>query len=140
MSTTLTIPADVIPDVREGVFCLLGDAAEGIMHALERRDREHHPEWFRADRDQLSAVFALLDLIGWSADREPLDVQLDLAEHGATLKDAIEGFLPLLEDLYLQAAAGDSRPAQEGRRSRKEAIATRLARLGELLAAERGDG
>jgi hypothetical protein len=35
LSTTLKIPADVIADVREGLFGLLGDAAEGIMHSLE---------------------------------------------------------------------------------------------------------
>jgi hypothetical protein len=40
MSTTLTIPADVIPDVREGLYGLLGSAADRIGGDLVHPDRD----------------------------------------------------------------------------------------------------
>ena len=43
MSTTVTIPANVVPDVHEGVFCLMGDAIQEIGGALIQRERELHP-------------------------------------------------------------------------------------------------
>jgi hypothetical protein len=129
--TKLTIPSVVLPDVREGLLCLLGDATESIMHTLEQPEREYHPEWFHDDRRLLTHVLALLDLVGWDAGREPSDVQLDLAEHGPTLKDALEGYLPLLQERTDQQ---DRRRAEEGMQPAKDDTAKRLAVAGELIA------
>jgi hypothetical protein len=127
LSTTLTIPAEVVQDVREGLFGLLGDAAEGIMHSLEQRDRDHHVESFKADRRQLGQVFALLDLVGWTTDSEPRAVAVDLGEHGQTLKEAVDGWLPLLEDQEAEVDVNDKRRAEEGKPPRKQEILGRLA-------------
>jgi hypothetical protein len=125
LSPTLTIPAGVIADVREGLFCLLGGAAEAILQTLEQPDREYHPDWFHEDRRLLGQVLALLDVIGWDASREPADVQVNVPEHSATLKDAVEGYLPLLED---RVADADAR-ASEGRQVPHDDPARRLSAL-----------
>lgn len=139
LSTTLTIPAHVIADVREGLFGLLGDAAEGIMHSLEQPDRDYHVESFAADRALLGHVFALLDLIRWSTDSQPRAVDVDLGEHGPTLKEAVDGWLPLLEDQEAEADVNDRRRAQEGKPPRMEEIIRRLVACRDFAAVvERG--
>jgi hypothetical protein len=74
----LTIPAKLISDVRASLFSLMGDAVEGIDLTLIQPDRELYPEWFEVERRQLEDVFALLDLIGWPANGESREVEVDL--------------------------------------------------------------
>lgn len=47
MSTTLTIPAEIVPDVREALFSLMGDATEQLDRALIRPGRELHRSGLR---------------------------------------------------------------------------------------------
>jgi hypothetical protein len=115
MSTTLTIPANVIPDVREGLFCLMGDATQEIDGALIQPERELYPEWFEKDRRRLEDVFALLDLIGWAVDGESREVEVDLREHGRSLKEAVDGYLLLLADQEEEADA--TTPGEQSRAS-----------------------
>jgi hypothetical protein len=125
MSVNLTIPAELIPDVREGLFSLLGDAAEAILHALEQPESQRRREWFAADREQLRCVFALLDLTGWDAAPEAGAVPVDLREHGGTLRHALDGYLPLLEDQEREADLNDRRRAAEGKAPRRAEIVSR---------------
>jgi hypothetical protein len=134
MSTTLTIPAGVLADVRESLLCLMGDATNAIRHALERRAREHHPERFDAGRQQLEQVFALLDLVGWDATGEPHEVEIDLDEYGRTLKEALDGYVPILEDQEKEAAINDKRRTEEGKPPRTEEIVNRLVGLRKFVA------
>ena len=128
MSTTLTIPANVVPDVRESLFCLMGDAIQEIGDALIRREGELHPEWFKGDRRCLEDLFALLDLVGWSAGGERREVEIDAREFGRPLKEAIDGCLPLLADQEGEADANDAWRAEQGRPPRRdEIIASALA-------------
>jgi hypothetical protein len=122
MSTTLTIPAEVIADVREALFCLLGDATQGIDQALIHPDRDLHPERFADHRKQLGCVFALLDLVGWAAGEDSRDVEIDVRDHGSTLKEALVEYLPLLEDQEAEADANDRSRAEQGKPPRKEEI------------------
>jgi hypothetical protein len=133
MSTTLTIPANVLPDVRESLFCLLGDAAEAISHPLEQPGHEYHPEWFDAGRRQLGQVFALLDLIGWDAARAPRQIHVDLHEHRQTLQQALDGYKPVLEDQEREADANDQHRRKEGKPPRKQEIIARLVALREFI-------
>jgi hypothetical protein len=55
MRTIPTIPANVISDVREGLFCLMGDAIQEVGGALIQPERALHPEWFKTDRRRLEA-------------------------------------------------------------------------------------
>jgi hypothetical protein len=133
MSTTLTIPAKLIPDVRESLFSLMGDAAEEIERTLMHPDRELYPEWFEKERKQLEDVFALLDLIGWPADGESREVEVDLREYGWSLKEALDSFLPLMEGELEEADANDRYRASKGKPPRKAEITARLAAFREFM-------
>jgi hypothetical protein len=134
MSTDLMVPADVVADVRESLFCLLGGAAEAIVYSLEQPERECHPEWFRADRRELEDVLALLDLAGWDAACESRAMDLDLARHGATLKQAVDGYLPVLEDQEAEADRNDELRAAAGKPPRRSEIVERVARFRKFAA------
>jgi hypothetical protein len=134
MSTTLTIPANVISDVREALFCLMGDATHEIVGTLTQPERELYPEWFETDRRRLEDVFALLDLIGWAADGESREVEVDPREHGRSLKEAVDGYLPLLADQEEEADANDAWRAEQGRPPRKDEIIMSALALGEFAA------
>ena len=134
MSTTLTIPADLVPDVRKALFSLMGDATEQIDQALIRPGRELHPEWYEKGRSQLERVFALLDLVGWAAHGEPHGIELDLREHGVTLRDAGERYLLFLADQERGGDADDQRRVELGERVRMEESVAHAAVLREFLA------
>jgi hypothetical protein len=133
MSTTLTIPADIVPDVREGVLSLMGDATEQIDRAVIRPGRELHPEWFEQGRRQLEQVFALLDLVGWASDSAPHPITLDLREHGLTLKEAAEHHVSFLTDRGREPAGTDRRHEESSQRQRNQEIARRAAALRALV-------
>jgi len=134
MSRTLTIPANLIADVREALFGLMGDATEQIDQALIHPGREAHPEWYEKGRSQLERVFSLLDLVGWAAHGEPHAVDVDLREHGRTLKEAADGHLAFLADQEREADANDERRAEHGEPPRKDEIVERAAAFRELVA------
>ncbi len=142
MSTTLEIPA-VVPDVRESLFSLMGDAAQEIGGALIQRERELHPEWFTVDRRRLEDVFALLDLVGWSADGERREVEIDVRAFGRPLKEAVERYLPLLAYQEGEADANDAWRAEHGKprgRTRSSRAEWRCARSRRWSANPRGVG
>ena len=134
MSTILTIPANVISDVREGLFCLMGDAIQEVGGALIQPERELHPEWFKKDRRRLEDVFALLDLISWAADGESREVEVDLRKYGRPLKEAVDGYMPLLADQEAEADANDVWRAEQGKPARKDEIIASALALGEFAA------
>src|SRR6478672_8680489 len=122
MSINVTIPADVIDDVRESLFCLLGGAAEAIVHSLEQPERERHPEWFRAERTEVEDALALLDLAGWDASIAPRAIEVELPRYGPALKQALVGYLAVLEDQEAEADLNDERRAAERKPPRKREI------------------
>jgi hypothetical protein len=71
MSITLTISADVIPDIREGLYGLLGIAADRIGSYLVHPDRDAMVDGFVDARAQLERVFPLFDLVGWTTRDHP---------------------------------------------------------------------
>jgi len=128
MRTILTIPASLVPSVREGLFCLMGDATQEISGALIRPERELHPEWFKTGRQRLEGAFALLDLIGWATGGEAREVEVEVRAHGQRLKDAVDLFLPLIADQEQEADASDAWRSEHGKPPRKaEIIGSALA-------------
>jgi hypothetical protein len=132
MSTTLTIPANVVPDLREGLLCLMGDATQEINGALIRPERELHPEWFKTGRQRMDHAFALLDLIGWAAGGESRVVRIEVRTYGQPLKEAVDSFLPLLAAQEEEADASDVWRAEHGKAPRKAEIIGRALVLREF--------
>jgi hypothetical protein len=132
MSTTLTIPADVVPDVREALFSLMGDATEQIDGALISPGRELHPEWYETGRSQLERVFALLDIVERADSGGRHEVEVNLGEHGKTLLEAGEGYLPYLANQEQEADANDATRAEQGKPPSKKELVRRIAAFREF--------
>jgi hypothetical protein len=96
------------------------------------RKRELHPEWFEDGRRQFEQVCQLLDLIGWDVSAPTADVQVP-GEHAQTLREAIEGYLPLVEQWLPEAKA--LRTRREHRDS-VQAMCSLLAALRQLTPAD----
>jgi hypothetical protein len=103
MGIVFVVPAAAIGAVREGLFGLMGSATQGLDHALLSVGREFSPEWFQEDRRRIEDAFALLDRVGWSAAVGPQDVELDLQRYGQRVREALECFLPILENQQQEA-------------------------------------
>jgi hypothetical protein len=71
----------------------------------------------------------LLDLVGWDAAVEPRDVDVDLREDGAALREALGRYVPLLQDQEKEADINDKWRAAEGKPPRRGEIISRLVAL-----------
>jgi len=85
MSTTLSIPAEIVEHLRCGLHMELGHATEEIATLSTLRDRETHPDWYAEPLQQLDATRALLDLVGWSTTETPEPVEIDFDQHQSIL-------------------------------------------------------
>jgi hypothetical protein len=132
MSTKIEIPAEVIPDVREALLCRLGDAAEEIATELARRHRALHPERLVPGRDLFDRACELLDLIGWDGTLRSQSTHVAFSEHGATLMNALEGYLPLVEAELEEVAVNDARRSRPGELPRRDAVELRAVALREF--------
>lgn len=132
MTATVLIPAAGVVDGREALLCLLHEPVEAIDHVLTLPERELHPEWFEDGRRQFEQVCQLLDLIGWDVSAPTANVQVP-GEHAQTLREAIEGYLPLVEQWLPEAKA--LRTRREHRDS-VQAMCSLLATLRQLTPAD----
>jgi hypothetical protein len=128
MTATVLIPAAGVVDGREALLCLLKEPVEAIKDVLTLPERELHPEWFEDGRHQFEQVCRLLDLVGWDTSAPAADVQVP-GEHADTLREAIEGYLPLVEGWLPEAKA--LRERREHRAS-VQAMCSLLADLREV--------
>ena len=134
MGTSVTIPADVIRDIRRGLCCLVGSAAEGIVQLVELPRHEYHPEWFQKPRAQLAGALALLDLLGPDAGCPPRHVDVELGAHGQTLREAVREYLPVREMQVREADLTDSWRVAHGQPPKKQRVIERLTALREFAA------
>lgn len=128
MTSTVTIPAVAVADTREALLCLLNQPVEAIAHTLTLPERELHPEWFEDDRRDFNEVCRLLDVIGWDAAASSRKVEVS-GEDARTISEAIEDYLPLVEQWLPEAKA--LRTRREHRDS-VQAMWTLLAALREV--------
>jgi hypothetical protein len=129
MGTTITVPAELVDDLRIGLYACLADAAEDTSDAAKRRERERHPEWFQSARSKFERTWELLDLIGWAEPGQPEALDLELETYRDALLDALEVLLLVGEDDLDDSAAVDAERAQRGEAPRSEATADRVSAL-----------
>jgi hypothetical protein len=129
MSNTLEIPAELIPEVRTAVQCMLGDGTASISDFVTLPEHELHPEWFIQGRDEFEHTCALLDEIGWDGSLRPQATRIDLERHGATLREALGRYLPIAEDRLTDADLNDRLRARQGKPPSREDLARRVLAL-----------
>lgn len=133
MTTTLEIPAEVIPDARRALFARLGDATEAISQALTQRDHELYPECFVEDRDLFQQVCATLDVVGCDGSLGPQAATIDLAVHGETLRVALECYLPLVENWRDESAPDHDPPPTPADGAKHSELAERVRAMRALI-------
>jgi hypothetical protein len=95
ITSTVIVPARVIPRVREGLYSRAAEVSELIDRASMQGDREENPSMFAESRWRLDAIWRLLDAIGWRNTEDEGDVEVDVA-HARVLLTAVGLMLPLL--------------------------------------------
>jgi hypothetical protein len=85
---TIVIPADVVVQLREGLFSQLGDVAQGLDAVIVRPAAARRREWVEpvALFDRARAV---LDLIGWEQRDPEQEVEVDLHRHRRAIEEAL---------------------------------------------------
>lgn len=101
------VPVLILDDVREGLLCVLGEAAEEIVEVLTQPYYEQHPEWFSGSRVLLGEAWACLDEIGWVGGKYPRPAKVSVSEHGEIMARGIAAFLPCLDDFLREAPVND---------------------------------
>ena len=89
----ITVPAELVANLRVGLHHLLGAAADDIADITSRPGREQHPEWYQDSRTQLEQAWALLDLVGWADPREPTAARIDLRQYRWAATSALKASL-----------------------------------------------
>jgi hypothetical protein len=90
------------------------------------------PEWLAPGRDMFDRVCELLDLIGWDGTLRSQSTSVPLGERGATLMNALEGYLPLVETELEEVEVNDAGRARPGEPPRRDAVERRAVALREF--------
>lgn len=130
----ITVPAELVSELRHGLHTVLGNAAEGVSQITERFGREHHPEWYAEQRERFERTWALLDLIGWRESKQPAAVQINLREQRRAVREALDVRLPVAEDDLEEADAVDAERAEQSEPPMREATTSRVLALREFAA------
>jgi hypothetical protein len=130
----ITVPAELVGELRHGLHTVLGNAAEGVSQTTEQFGREHHPEWYAEHRERFERTWALLDLIGWREPKQPAAVQINLHEHGQAVGEALDARLPVAADDLEEADAVDAERAAQGKPPKRETTTNRVVALREFAA------
>jgi hypothetical protein len=89
MSSTVEVPPNIVPHMRDALQIGAGRAAEAISAASERLGRMDHGEWFLEPRVDFEQHAALLDVIGWDSKGSREGAKIDLDQHRVTLVEAL---------------------------------------------------
>jgi hypothetical protein len=85
--SNVTIPAELVELLRDGLRSRLAVAAQQIANADGQLDAREHPERYRDPLRRIDALRALLEEIGW--DTPPSNLRIDLQTHGWALIEAL---------------------------------------------------
>jgi hypothetical protein len=131
----ITVPAEMLSELRNGLHTVLGDAAQGISQISDTGGRERHPEWYAEHRERFERTWTLLDLIGWSEPKHPSAVRLDLRQHGHAMIEALDVRLLVAEDDLKEADAVDAERAQRGEPPKRQQTLERAQAVRDFAAA-----
>jgi hypothetical protein len=106
ITTTLIVPAQVIPRLREGANLQLAHAAYEIASSTLAVNKETPP---LQDRHNMTQLWALLDAIGWTGAAAVGPVKLDLDEHSLALLIAVGEIEPHLQEWLAEMPDDDKR-------------------------------
>lgn len=138
VSKLLVVPPAIVPYLRDGLHSEIGTAAEEILAVTWETDRAEHPAWYGEPIEHLDRVRRLLDLIGWSANSKPGEVQIDVREHSQLVLDALNTELLVVDEQLRESAQIDAERATRGEPPQRETIAQRMIALREFVAAIEG--
>jgi hypothetical protein len=105
----LRLDPAIVPGLRQGLLTLLAADAEAIAGTLVTPD--WHAREIATPRARMERCWALLDAIGWSGAAAAVEV--DPARHGATIGEACDAIVPLLEEWVAETPAQDPRVAEQ---------------------------
>lgn len=131
----ITVPAEMLGELRNGLHTVLGDAAQGTSQITDTGGRERHPEWYAEHRERFERTWALLDLIGWSEPKHPAALRLDLHRHGEAVIEALDVRRLVAEDDLKEADAVDTERAERGEPPKRHQTIERAEAVREFSAA-----
>jgi len=101
--SVLSVPAAVIPRLREGTHLQLADGAETIQRVASAWDKDDPPA---GERALMERAWALIDVLGWAGDI-PESIDINVREHGVALRAAIDNIVTSLTDVIADLPADD---------------------------------
>jgi hypothetical protein len=131
----ITVPAEMLRELRNGLHTVLGDAAQGISQITDAGGRESHPEWYAEHRERFERTWALLDLIGWSEPQHPSALRLDFRQHGQAMIEALDVRLLVAEDDVKEADTVDAERAKRGEPPKRQQTVKRAEAVREFATA-----
>ncbi len=135
MSTTLVVPAEMVPYLRQGLHFKLGNAADAISEVVVQLDSERGAGWYREPLERFDRLRVLLDHIGWEETDSPVEVHLDLREHRHAVLEALCVQVLVSEDELRESARVEAERTAAGEPPSHEATARRVRALREWVAA-----
>jgi hypothetical protein len=98
MSTTTIIPGPVANQLRQGLTLRIGAAAQALEEAslIDRRNRTY--ETFAEHFQQIDALHALLDALGWKHGPDQVTIDVDLDPHRAATNAGLNEAIVILRD------------------------------------------
>jgi hypothetical protein len=130
----ITVPAEMVSELRNGLHTVLGDTAQDVSRITDDPGRERHPEWYAEHRKRFERTWALLDLIGWGEPKQPGAIRIDLRRHRRPTCEALRVRLQVGADDLREADAVDAERAKHGEPPKREATTTRVNTLREFAA------
>lgn len=134
MSTSLCVPAAMVRYLRNGLYTLIGNAADVYLHFVSKARREQRPEWYREPLAQFDRARALLDLIGWDETGTAVDVHIDLHHHQQAVLSALHMEMAVAEADLQEAPTVDAERAGRGEPPQRDLTIQRVSALREFVA------
>ncbi len=128
-SRSLTVPAVIVDDLRDGAYAELGSAANEIDCAVCNADRDAHPDRCISQLEYLDAARALLEVFGWSRTVPPVDVRIELPGNQGVFLAVLDGAVAFAEDDLREVERREAELAARGQAPQHDAPAKRIEAL-----------